>query len=166
LRKKILGIVDTSYTGIQGLHEIVQRGESLIQEASAVRERAIMQQFFEHLKKDDGLSIYGLEEVKNALDYGAVKTLLISEGYEWVRAKMVCQCGNKIEKDIKPGSVQKCPKCNSEMKVEVEKDLIEVLSEQAKSLGSDVEIISVDSREGEQFKEIGGVGAILRYKLS
>ncbi len=166
LRKKVLGVVDTSYTGIQGLQEIVQRGESLIQEASAVRERAIMQGFFEHLKKDDGLSIYGLEEVKSALDYGAVKTLLISEEYDWVRTKLTCQCGNKIEKDIKPGSVQKCPKCKSEMKIEGEKELIDVLSEQAKGLGSEVEIISVDSREGEQFKEIGGIGAVLRYKLS
>lgn len=166
LRKKVLGVVDTSYTGIQGLQEIVQRGESLIQEASAVRERAIMQGFFEHLKKDDGLSIYGLEEVKSALDYGAVKTLLISEEYDWVRTELTCQCGNKIEKDIKPGSVQKCPKCKSEMKIEGEKELIDVLSEQAKGLGSEVEIISVDSREGEQFKEIGGIGAVLRYKLS
>ena len=165
LRKKVLGVVDTSYTGVQGLQEIIQRGESLIQEASATRERAIMQDFFEHLKKDDGLSIYGLEEVKSALDYGAVKILLISEEYGWVRVKLTCQCGNKIEKDIKPGSIQKCPKCKSEMKVEEEKELIDVLSEQSKKLGSEVEIISVDSREGEQFKEIGGIGAILRYKL-
>ena len=165
LRKKVLGIVDTSYTGMQGLQEIIQRGESLIQEASAVREREIMQEFFEHLKKDDGLSIYGLQEVKTALDYGAVKTLLVSEEYDWIRVKLTCQCGNKIEKDVKPGSVQKCPKCNSEMKVEEEKELIDVLAEQAKNLGSGVEIISVDSREGEQFKEIGGIGAILRYKL-
>jgi len=165
LRKKVLGIVDTSYTGMQGLQEIIQRGESLIQEASAVREKAIMQDFFEHLKKDDGLSIYGLDEVKSALNYGAVKTLLISEGYDWVRVKLTCQCGNKIERDIKPDSVQKCPKCKSEMKVEETKELIDVLSEQAKNLGSEVEMISVDSREGEQFKEIGGVGAILRYKL-
>ena len=166
LRKKVLGVVDTSYTGTQGLQEILQRGESLIQEASAVRERAIMQEFFEHLKKDDGLSVYGLEEVKNALNYGAVKTLLVSEEYDWVRVKLICQCGNQIEKDIKPGSVQKCPKCSSEMKIEEEKELIDVLPEQAENLGSNVEIISVDSREGEQFKEIGGIGAILRYKLS
>ena len=73
---------------------------------------------------------------------------------------------NKIERDIKPGSVQKCPKCNSEMKVEEEQELIDLLSEQAKELGSEVEIISVDSREGEQFSQIGGIGAILRYKLS
>lgn len=165
LRNIMLGLVDTSYTGVQGLQEIIQRGESLIQEASTVRERKIMEEFFEHLKKDDGLSVYGLEEVKHALDYGAVKTLLISEEYDWVRAKLVCQCGYTREDDMKPGTVKKCSKCNSEMKVEEEKELIEILSEKAESLGSEVEIISVDTREGAQFKELGGIGAILRYKI-
>jgi len=61
--------------------------------------------------------------------------------------------------------VKKCPKCNSEMKVEEEIELSEVLSEQAKGLGTEVEIISADSREGAQFKELGGIGGILRFKV-
>lgn len=165
LQNKVLGVVDTSYTSIQGLQEIIQRGESLIQEASATKERHIMEEFFEHLKKDDGLSVYGLEEVEHALDYGAVKTLLISEGFNWTRAKLTCSCGYSVEKDVNLDRVEKCPKCGKEMTIEEEKDLIEMLSERAKSLGSEVEIISIDSREGEQFKEIGGIGAILRYKI-
>ena len=165
-KKKLLGTVDTSYTGMQGLQELIQRGESLIQEASAVRERKVMEEFFEHLKKDDGLSVYGLEEVKRALEYGAVKTLLISEEYDWVKAKLSCQCGHKTEEDMKPGTVKKCPNCGGEMEVEEERDLIEVLSEQAEGLSSEVEIISVDTREGAQFKELGGIGAILRFKVS
>jgi peptide chain release factor subunit 1 len=166
LIQKLIGLVDTSDTGIQGLQEMLKRGESLIQEASATKERHIMEEFFEHLKKDDGLSIYGLEEVKHALEYGAVKTLLISEGFDWVRAKLVCSCGYNVEKDINPERVEKCPNCGNELKIEEGKELIEIISEQAKNLGSEVEIISVDSREGEQFKEIGGIGAILRYKIS
>ena len=137
----------------------------MIQEASATRERRIMEEFFEHLKKDDGLSVYGLEEVKQALDYGAIKILLISEEYDWIRAKLNCQCGYKTETDMKPNSTEKCPKCGSEMKIESQEDLIDVLSDQAKKLGSEVEIISVDTREGAQFKELGGIGAILRFKI-
>jgi len=165
LKNKILGVVDTSYTSMQGLQEIIKRGESLIQEASAVRERKIMEEFFGHLKKDDGLTVYGLEEVNHALNYGAVKTLLISEEYDWVKVKLSCQCGFTTEEEMKPGTVKKCTKCNSEMRVESEEELSEVLSEQAKSLGSEVEIISIDTREGAQFKELGGIGAILRYKI-
>ena len=166
LKKKILGLVDTSYTGMQGLQELIKRGESLIKEASIVKERKLMEEFFLHLKRDDGLAVYGLEEVKKALDYGAVKVLLISEDFDWVRVKLSCQCGYKTERDIKPGTTQKCPKCGNEMRVEEEKELIDVLSEKAKNLGTDVQIISVDSREGIQFKELGGIGAILRYKMN
>jgi len=165
LKAKVLGIVDTSYTGEQGLQELIKRGESLIKEASIVKEKKLMEEFFMHLKKDDGLAVYGLNEVKKALDYGAVRTLLISEEFEWVRAKLKCQCGNKIEKDIKPGSVIKCPNCGNEMEIESEEELVEVLSKQAKELGSEVVIISTDTSEGLQFKELGGIGAILRFKM-
>ncbi len=165
LKQKKLGVVDTSYTGIQGLQEIVKRGEDLIQEASIVKERKLMEEFFGHLQKDNGLSVYGLDEVKKALEFGAVDTLLISEEYDWVKIKLICQCGQEMEKDSKPDVVHKCSKCGAEMNVEEEKELIEVLSEQAKGMGSHVEIISVDSREGAQFKELGGIGGILRFKV-
>jgi len=165
IKEKILGIVDTSYTGDQGLQELIQRGESLIQEATAVRERKMMEEFFGHLQKDDGLSVYGLDEVKHAIDFGAVKTLLISEEYDWIEAKLSCQCGYKTEEKMKPGTIKKCPKCKSEMKVDEEIDLIDLLSDKARDLGSEVEIISVDTREGAQFKELGGIGAILRFKI-
>jgi peptide chain release factor subunit 1 len=165
LRDKILGVVDTSYTGMQGLQEILQRGESLIEEASVVKERRLMEEFFEHLKKDDGLSVYGLDEVKRALDFGAVKTLLISEEFNWIRAKFSCQCGFETEKDVKRDTIKKCPKCKSEMEITEEKDLTGVLSEQAESIGSKVEIISTESREGAQFDQLGGIAAILRYKI-
>ena len=165
LKEKRLGIVNTSYTGIQGLEELVKRGEDLIEGASIVKERRLMENFFNHLRKDDGLSIYGLEEVKRALNMGAVDTLLISEEYDWVRVKLKCQCGYRMDKDTKPDIRHKCPNCGAEMSIEEEKELIGVLSEEAKSMGSSVEIISVDSREGAQFKELGGIGAILRYKI-
>lgn len=165
LKQKRLGIVDTSYTGMQGLQEIVKKGENLIQEASAVKERRLMEEFFGHLKKDDGLSIYGLEEVKKALNFGAIETLLISEEYDWVRLKLKCQCGREMEKDSRPDVIHKCPSCGAEMNIESEKELLDVLTEEAKNVGSSVEIISVDSREGEQFKELGGIGAILRFKM-
>ncbi len=41
---------------------------------------------------------------------------------------------------------------------------IETFEAEAKILGTDVEIISIETREGVQLKEIGKVAAILRYK--
>ena len=43
--------------------------------------------------------------------------------------------------------------------------LVEVLAEEAKDYDSTTEIISADSKEGEQFKNLGGIGGILRFKV-
>lgn len=44
------------------------------------------------------------------------------------------------------------------------KDVIKELSKIAKSTGSDIELVSIDTEEGEQFENLGGVGAILRFR--
>jgi len=165
LKQKRMGLVDTGYTGIQGLEEIVKKGESLIQEASIVKETKLLERFFENLQKDNGLSIYGLEEVRNAMNVGAIDILLVSENYDWLKLKLKCQCGFEIEKESKPDSIHKCSKCETEMNVESQEDLIDILSEESRQMGSQTEIISVDSREGMQFKELGGLGAILRFRV-
>lgn len=165
IEKKKLGVVDTSYTGLQGLQEMVQRGQDLIQEASAVKEKKLMEEFFSHLKKDDGLSVYGIDEVKKAMNMGAIQVLILSEDLEWVRLRLKCQCGQEVEKDAKRGQEHKCPKCGSVMNVIEEKELLEVLPEEAKLFSSTVEIVSGESVEGEQLKALGGIGAILRYKI-
>ena len=45
------------------------------------------------------------------------------------------------------------------------KDLAKELKEIAITTGSNVEIISTETEEGQQFKNLGGVGAILRFKV-
>jgi len=166
IKGKVLGVVDTSYTGMPGLHELVERGEDLIKEASAVRERHLMENFFGHLQKDDGLAVYGIDEVKQALEYGAVNTLLISEEFDWLRVKLKCSCGHLMERDTKPDKKHfNCPKCGNEMTIEDEVELVDILSDKAKGSGTEVEIVSTETREGVQFKELGGVGGILRFRI-
>lgn len=165
IKEKVLGVVDTSYIGDQGMEELVQRGEELLQEASAIKEKKLIQEFFMHLQKDDGLSVYGLEETKKAINMGSVNILLISEDFDFIRTKLKCQCGYEIEQDTKIGSSMKCPKCGGQLTTQSQEELGELLSEKAKEMGSKAEIISIDSREGAQFKELGGIGAILRFKM-
>jgi peptide chain release factor subunit 1 len=166
LKEKKLGIVDTSYMGMPGLEEMVQRGEHLIQEASMVKERELLSRYFENLQKDNGLSVYGMANVRKALEMGAVDKLIVSEDFNWTRKQLVCNCGTREEKDSKPGMVHKCSNCGADMTVEGERDMIDILEDEVKSFGSEFHIVSVDTREGAQFKELGGVGAILRYRLS
>lgn len=165
LRGKKLGIVDTSYMGQHGLEELIKRGEHLIKEAGLVRERNLLSKYFENLQKDNGLSIYGLANVRKALELGAIDKLLVSEEFDWTRKQMFCSCGNKEERDSKPGMEHKCSNCGKILKVEGERELMDILEDDVKDFGTDFQMVSVDTREGAQFKELGGIGAILRYKL-
>lgn len=48
---------------------------------------------------------------------------------------------------------------------EVEKKLSKELQQLAENIGSTVEIVSTDTTEGEQFNNLSGIGAILRFKI-
>ena len=98
---------------------------------------------------------------------GAVETLLISEDFDWIRVKFECQNGHKIENDIpkKIIEMQVCDKCNTKLHATDQDEIGELMVEKAIVSGAEVKFISLDTREGQQFKELGGVGAFLRYKL-
>jgi len=79
LRKKILGVVDTSYTNEFGLQELLDNAKSLFEEMDINREKKLVQKFLEEVVKDKGLAAYGEKEIREYIQIGAVNTLLISE---------------------------------------------------------------------------------------
>ena len=168
VKSKVLGVVDTSYTGKFGLEEMLERGEDILAEASVTRERRILERFFSELSKDSGLAVYGLKETVKALEAGAIEMLLISEGFEWVDAKLSCPgCKKEIEKMVKESKLDsvECPECGKAMEAIEKGDAAEKLAEAAEKVNTVVEIISTDTREGEQLFEMGGIAGILRYKV-
>ncbi len=125
LKKKVIAIKDTGYTGEYGLHELVERSEDVLKEEEITREKNIVKEFLTKIAKGDPDVVYGMGEVKKALEEGMVGKLLISEG--------------------------------------LKKEIVEELVEIAKKFDTKVELISRDTREGEQFYEMGGVAGYLRY---
>jgi len=97
LDKKIV-LDSTSSATRSGINEILKRGtlDRIIKESELVKESKLIQDFFTHLKKDDGLAVYGLEEVKKADDFGAIKTLLISD--ENIRKEEISKLAESVEK--------------------------------------------------------------------
>lgn len=167
LRNKILGTRDVGYTDEHGLEELVNRSEDLMKEATIVKEKEMMEKFFSGLQKN-GPVVYGYADTIKAMESSAVETLLLSEMFDIVHAKFKCECGNEVEKDVpqKIVGMQVCGKCSNVMKVENVEELSDAIAEKAKSFGTKVEYVSIDTREGTQFKELGGIGAFLRYKIS
>ncbi|MCD6591340.1 MAG: peptide chain release factor aRF-1 [Candidatus Aenigmarchaeota archaeon] len=167
-KQKVLGIVNTSYTGEYGLHETIERAEDVLKEASYMHEKKLLDRFFAELGKDNGLVVYGLKEVVQMLKSGNIETLLISEGFDWVKARVRCpKCGEEKEllMERKHLEGKKCPKCDELYEIIEEKSLTDEIIKIAEEMGTNVEIISSDTKEGSQFKELGGIGGILRYKI-
>ncbi|MBL7206383.1 MAG: hypothetical protein ISS36_02160 [Candidatus Aenigmarchaeota archaeon] len=166
IKKKIIGIVDTSYTGEPGLKELIERSDELISEASAIRENKILERFFGELATD-GLAVYGFVETIEALKNGNVEMLLLSESFDWVKAKLECpKCGGGAEVEEKEEFLkdERCSNCKSAMTVVAKAELIDEMIKLAEQMGSDVEMISDESPRGIQVKELGGIAGILRYK--
>lgn len=166
IKKKVLGVVNTSYTGEYGLRETVERADEILSEASAIKERKILKKFFDEFGKDSGLAVYGFKEVLKGLESGNLEILIISEGMDWVKAGLECNCGFRTTKvlDRKQLDSQKCPECNSGLEVTSEKELTEELVKLAEQMSTTVEIVSTGTGMGEQVKELGGIVGILRFK--
>jgi len=167
IQNKVMGVKDIGYTGDVGLEELVNRSQDLLKEAAIAKERDILQKFFIELK-NEGNVVYGYEETKKALEIGAVETLLISEAFNWTHVKFRCICGFTTEKDLIKTQIdlQKCPKCKQKLIEEESEELADKLIDKAASMGTKVEYISTETSEGNQFRELGGVGAFLRYKIN
>ncbi len=75
-------LVDVAYQGDQGLKEVVMKAKSVVQTQLYRDAVEAMEEFKAHLAKNTGMVVYGDQEVRNAIEMGAVKTLLIHEERE------------------------------------------------------------------------------------
>jgi len=167
VKKNIIGVIDTSYSGEPGLRELVERSDELLKEATITHENKILERFFGEFAKDSGLAVYGLQEVIDALKAGNVETLLLSDGFDWIDAKFECaKCGFKKDEVLRrqDATGHKCDKCSGKLKLTGENDLTEEIIKLAESSGTKIENISTETTRGEQLKELGGIAGILRYR--
>ncbi len=169
LKKKIIKVVDTGYAGEEGIREVVARAEDVLKESAYLEEKSIVDKFFKMLKKDDELVVYGLRDTLNALEMGALDSLLLSEHAPFIAVKYKCkQCGYEgvIVRLKKDASLPiKCESCGSEDVENEEISIKKYLKERAELYGTSFHLISEDSPEGKQFAMFSGIGGVLRYKL-
>jgi peptide chain release factor subunit 1 len=170
LQKKILDTFDTGYTDEYGLKELVEKAREALKDLDLMREKDLMQKLFEEIREPDGgLSVYGEDQVRNALMIGAVDTLIISEDLRRLKLNLTCpSCGNKQEVMAKDSTADvKCGKCQAIMKVDEVIDLVEELHKVAAENNTSVEFISGESEEGELLtKAFGGLAGILRFRVN
>ena len=178
LKEKLVATIDTSYTDEQGVSEVLEGAQDILRRIRYVEEKKIMQKFLREIGQDTGLATYGEADVRKFLNNGIVDTLLLSEDLDSVRVTVQCgSCNYVEEKTMKMHQVAEfeqkigtegCPKCSVPSITVMEvKEVIDELAELAEQIGTNVEVLSADTEEGQMLKKsFGGVAAILRYKAA
>ena len=175
LKNALLNTVDTQYTGKEGVKEVLEKSSETLKNMCAPEEKMVVQRLLSDMGKENGLAIYGLDQVLNALKNGEVEVALVTDNTDIIEIVVMCRkCEHSkakiINKKQKAQAVQEmisssCEKCNAaEYEVE-EKDIIDVLEDAASQTDARVEVISTESEEKAKLTALGGFAALLRYKL-
>jgi peptide chain release factor subunit 1 len=177
LKQKVVGVIDTAYTGEEGLREVASKSVDILRGVRHMDEKRIVQRFFKEATLGGGLAAYGEDEVRSLMERGMVETLIISEGVDRMRVTVECGvCSYTDRRTVRAVDLfafeaelsrSKCPSCgNQSLKIKEKKNLIDDFIELAERYNVNVELISTETEEGEMFlKGFGGIAALLRYKV-
>ena len=177
LKPKIIATIDTAYTGEQGVKEVVEKAPEIMRRVRYIEEKKLVQDFLYEVGHDTGLATYGEDEVRRAVQMGAVRTLLLSDALDIARVTVQCtSCEYARKETMKSRDVdvlrqslagQPCPKCKSpSLTLSDEQDVVEELAAMTEQSNVDVEVVSTDTEEGQMLRNsFGGIAAILRYRV-
>jgi peptide chain release factor subunit 1 len=174
LKNMVLDTVDTQSASREGVREVLDKSSEAIKNICWPEEKMVVQRLLAELGKQDGLAVYGLDPVFDALRNGEVEVALVTDSTDVIEIVMMCKrCGLSkakiVDKEKKAQIVQEmisnpCEKCSANEYEVLEKDIIDVLEDAASKTGASVEVISTESEEKAKIAALGGFAALLRYK--
>lgn len=141
VKRKAFLTVHSSSGHLHSLNEVLKSPEVLanMKDTKYARETALMDKFFDLLRKDDGRAWYGPQEVERAVDKGAVGrgggTLLIS--HSLFRSQDITTRRRWVRLVDRVREVE----------------------------GGDVRILSSDHESGKRLQGLGGIAAILTFPI-
>ncbi len=136
--------VDVSSVGDRGVHEVLKRGAVAdVQEETRIAEEAELIDQLMRRMAEGAKAAYGIEEVAKAADFGAVEQLLVLD--ERLRKER-----GALGEDEDGG--------------EWAIDVNEVITDVERK-GGDVTVFSHEFAPGQQLSNLGGIAALLRYRL-
>ncbi|MFC7046382.1 mRNA surveillance protein pelota [Halobacteriaceae archaeon GCM10025711] len=130
--------VDTSAVGGRGVHEVLKRGavEDVQAESRISEEAELIDELMTRMATGEKAA-YGIDEVQEAVEFGAVETLLVLD--------------DRLRKER--GT-------SGDWAVDVNE-----LITQVEQKGGEVTVFSHEFEPGQQLRNLGGIGALLRYRL-
>ncbi|WP_290812113.1 mRNA surveillance protein pelota [Halovivax sp.] len=135
---ELVTMVDTASVGDRGVHEVLKRGAVAdVQQETRIESEA---EYIDELTRriaEGAKAAYGPEEVSKAAEYGAIDRLLILD--------------ERLRQERGP---------DGEWSVDVD-DLVRTTEQK----GGEVTVFSSEFPPGQQLSNLGGVAALLRYRL-
>jgi protein pelota len=130
--------VDTASVGDRGVHEVLKRGavDRVQAETRIAREATLIDELMERIGAG-AKAAYGIDEVSKAADYGAVERLLVLD--ERLRKERAGEGDWTVDAN----------------------ELVTTVERQ----GGEVTVFSGEFDPGQQLRNLGGVAALLRYRL-
>ncbi|NCN86518.1 peptide chain release factor 1 [archaeon] len=87
LQDKIIGVKDQGDTSESGLKELVELSQDVLANQEIIHEKKLLEKFFDNLGAKPETTPYHYEDVKKALQFGAVDLLIFSKDYDKDKAK-------------------------------------------------------------------------------
>ncbi len=100
LQEKVIGRVDIGDTDEAGLHELVEKAQDILANQEIIREKKLLEKFFETLGEKPDFVVYHLKDIEKAIEYGAVGTLYLSKELSKELAKKLKIKAENIGADI------------------------------------------------------------------
>ncbi len=131
-------MVDTAAVGDRGVHEVLKRGAVAdVQQETRIENEAEAIDELTRRIAEGAKAAYGPEEVKKAAEYGAIERLLVLD--------------DRLRQERGP---------DGEWDVDVD-DIVRTTEQK----GGEVTVFSSEFPPGQQLANLGGIAALLRYRL-
>ncbi|GAU46897.1 hypothetical protein TSUD_296760 [Trifolium subterraneum] len=172
LQAKILNVVDVSYGGENGFNQAIELSAEILSNVKFIQEKRLIGKYFEEISQDTGKYVFGVDDTLQALDAGAVETLIVWENLDMTRyvlkntttGEVVIKHYNK-EQEANQSNFRD-PETNADYEVQEKLSLLEWFANEYRKFGCTLEFVTNKSQEGSQFcRGFGGIGGILRYQL-
>ncbi|EOA37817.1 hypothetical protein CARUB_v10011998mg [Capsella rubella] len=170
LMAKIMNVVGVSHGGERGFNDAIELSSEVLANVKFIQEKRLIGKYLTEIEQDTGKYVVGLDDTLNALDSGAVETLIVWENLDINRYVMRnSTTGETVIRFLKKeqeGKTENFKVGNTKLDVEENMSLLEWLANEYTSFGCALEFVTNQSEEGTKFcKGYGGIGAILRYQL-
>ena len=173
LKEMVLGTIDASYAGSEGIREAFSKSTELLSDFRMVEEKKMVEELFKHINNNSGLAAYGLKEIINLLKKNVVSQIIITNDIDLHRIEIKCKRCNNITEEIVerlqviPKKTEllnlPCPNCKSKDSEAATQDIIDYFSLIATKTGTKIEVVSGKAEHCMMLASIGKIGAILRY---